>query len=120
MSKLFDIAQSDNWFAGEDKSLRFLIVDEDDAPLDVSSYALRWVLEGLSGTDLLTKETGDGITVGDGNGTGDAVTVAIDAEDTADIYPGVYRHALRRTDDDNEQVLSYGDAHLRDAAAVDA
>lgn len=111
MSKESHVAINDNWFVGEEKQLRFLIVDAAEAPLDVSGYTLEFVL-GQEGTTLFTKSGGD-ITVDNGSGTSDRVTVSVDRDDTVDLPAGVYRHALRRTDGDAEQVLSYGDAYLR-------
>lgn len=117
MSKESHIDISDNWYKGEAKTFRFLVVDSAEAALDVSSYTMVWLVEE-HGTDIL-KKSGAAITVADGNGTNDAVSVAIDAADTVNLAAKVYRHALRRTDSSAEQVLSYGDAHLQSAPISD-
>lgn len=117
MSKESHIKPSDDWFKAEKKTLKFLIVDDAGAAIDVSSYTMTWVIEHR-GADILAK-SGAAITVADGDGTNDAVTVTIDAADTESLEARVYRHALRRTDSGSEQVLSYGEAHLLSAPAAD-
>ena len=122
MSKTSNIELADRWYRGEAKNLAFDIVDANDAALDVSSFALTWVLEtgGGEATDTLKKTTGgSGITVVDGAGTKDRVVVAITAADTLTLAPQVYRHSLWRTDANNEQLLSEGSAMLQAAAEVD-
>jgi len=121
MSKHSPIESDDRWFRGEQKALTFYVVDADDAPLDVSGFAMRWVLQRVgTATDALSKTTGDSeITVADGAGTNDAVTVVIEAADTADLTADVYHHALWRTDAGYEQLLAEGDAVLRAAAEGD-
>ena len=110
MSKESHLSLSDNFFIGEEKLLKFLIVDAADAALDVSSYTFKWVL-GQEGTIIKTIDSG--ITTEDGNGTNDRVVVPIDRDDTVNLPEGVYRHTLWRTDADSEQVLTYGDVYLR-------
>lgn len=105
------ITLDDKWFVGEEKQLKFLIVDADGAALDVSGYTLEWVL-GIEGVAILTVEEAN-ITISNGNGTNDAVTVSVDASDTDTLDAGLYQHSLRRIDDEAEQVLSYGEAHLQ-------
>ena len=121
MSKNSPITLDNRWFKGEDKSLQFDIVDSSDASIDVSGYALRWVLEARSSpTDVLSKLfPGDDISVGDGAGTNDRVTVTIKAADTAALAANTYRYSLWRTDTDSEQLLAEGNAVLQDAAKGD-
>ena len=121
MSKNSPITIDKRWFKDERKSIQFDIVDANDNPIDVSSYALRWVLEARPGsTDVLSKVfPGDDISVGDGAGTNDRVTVTINAADTVGLAAETYHHALWRTDTDNEQLLAEGDAVLSDSARGD-
>lgn len=123
MSKNAPIEQDDRWYTGEEKLIKFDIVDADDAPLDVSGFALRWVLErivpGGLRTDVLSKTSGDGITVENGSGTNDRVVVAIGAADTESIDAEVYHHALWRTDSGNEALLAEGSAMLSESAVGD-
>lgn len=102
---------SDNWFVGEEKQLRFLIVDAAAAALNVSAFTMEFAL-GQEGANIFTK-SGEDITIDNGNGTNDRVTVSIDRNDTVDLPAGLYRHSLRRIDADAEQILSYGDVYLR-------
>lgn len=111
MSKESHIAKSDNFFIGEDKQLKFTIVDAADAAINVSGYALRWAIGVEGETPILIKT--DGFTFEDDAGTNDRIILAIDDVDTDGLSPGRYKHTLWRTDDGLEQVLTYGDAYLR-------
>ena len=121
MSKLSRITESDNWFQGEVKDLRFDIVDSGEVPIDVSSYTLRWVLEEEHDADgdliLKTSAIGSEITVGDGAATNDRVTVSILGADTANLEPRVYRQSLWRVDVGAPQLLAQGSAMLQRAAS---
>lgn len=116
MSVEAPISTTYNLFIGEDRTLRFTVVDANDAAVDISGYALEWVMreKPASATADITKATGSGITITDGpNGL---CEVAITDADTLALLPGTYFHTLRRTDDDSETVLSFGDVILRYAA----
>lgn len=107
------IALSDNFFIGEEKDLKFSIVDAAGVALDVSSYTLKWVM-GVEGQTPLIDISGGKITFEDDAGTNDRVIVEVDRSVTVDLKPGnPYKHALRRTDAGLEQVLSFGDCYLR-------
>lgn len=113
MSKESHIALSDNFFIGEEKDLKFSIVDAAGDPLDVSAYTLKWVM-GVEGQTPLIDINGAKITFENDVGTNDRVVVEVDRSVTVDLKPGSpYKHALRRTDTDLEQVLSFGDCYLR-------
>jgi len=118
MSKQADITQGDNFFRGEHRELWFDIVDAAGAPLNVSSFALKWALESqASATGIIEKTGAPGLTVTNGAGTGDRVKVLIDAADTQPFVQGIYGHALWRKDAGSESVLSYGSAVLQRASA---
>jgi hypothetical protein len=124
MSKDAPITQDNRWYKGEAKLLEFDIVDKNDAPLDVSGYAMAWTLEDLepggAATDIIAKATGGlGITVENGQGTGDRVVITIDRADTIDLDPAIYMHSLERTDVASEALLLDGSAMLQAAAAAD-
>ncbi len=121
MSKNSPIERSDRWYKAEKKQLQYDIVDADDNPVDVSGYAMRWVLETLpSTTDVLSKVyPGADISVSNGDGTNDRVTVTIAAADTSGLPADTYRKALWRTDAGSEQLLAEGDAVLLDSALGD-
>ena len=117
MSKESNIEVADDWFINERKEFDFLIVDDAEAPLDVSGYTIIWVVEGRLPVDIISK-SGGSITVSNGAGTNDKVTVVVDAADTAALAKGWKQHALRRTD--VAQVLSFGRAYLGAQPFVDA
>ena len=107
------IALSDNFFIGEEKDLKFSIVDAAGAALDVSGYALKWVM-GVEGQTPLITITSAKITFENDAGTNDRVVVEVDRSVTVDLKPGnPYKHALWRVDSELEQVLSFGDCYLR-------
>ena len=108
-----DIAKSEHWFAGEDRSLEYLVNDSAGADLDMGAFALTWELKDSLDSDaaLITKTVGSGITVANGTGTNDKATVAVDDVDTEGL-DGSYFHILRRTDAGSESVLSFGKVRI--------
>lgn len=112
MAEQADIAAADNWFLGEDKVLEFTVVDSAGAAVNITGWALEWILRSGAGERaLLTKTVGSGVTIT--GGAGGVCQVAIADTDTDDLAAGRYWHALRRTDAGNEAVLSYGQVVLR-------
>jgi hypothetical protein len=118
--------KDDHIFRGEDKHLRFPVYEEDGVtPKDVSGMALAWVMRGRAANapELIRKTTDDGISVeGAFNidpdlNTQEVVVDILDTE-TEGIAAGNYRHALKRTDEGSETVLSFGDFVLLGAAIV--
>lgn len=110
------IKGSDEWFIGVDKTLRYYAYQSDGTtPQNMTGWALTWELyDKPGGTVQLSKTTGDDVTIGDGNGTGDLASVAVADDDTEGMQAGTYYHVLRRTDAGSEDVLSYGPAALKD------
>ena len=125
MAREQHIGGTEDWFIGEDKTLKFEIYDSTEEQItDVSSYAMAFYLRQHGGPDtrLLTKTTGAStITVtGSHNADPDTNTqrtnVLIEDTDTDNLQPGLYTYALWRTDSGNETVLAYGTAVLKKAA----
>lgn len=120
-----DISRDLQFFIGEDKTIEFEVLQSDGAtPQDVSGWALEWDMRAKvsDAAALLAKTSGSGIAV---MGVYSAVratntqrvAVTIAAEDTDALSSGRHAHALKRTDDGNEAVLSYGDCELQRSAA---
>jgi hypothetical protein len=110
------ILEEHNWFIGETKTFEFTIRDEDKNLANIAGWTLLWALRVDEGeeTPLISKTTGDGITITDGpNGI---CQVKVDATDTVALGEGDFAHALMRTDTDAETILSFGEAALRFAA----
>ena len=116
MSKDSPIKQSDNWFIGEDRTLRFSVADSAGLAQNISGWTLEWVLrERPWGTQaLVTKTTSAGITIT--NAAGGVCEVAVADDDTINLAPGAYFHTLRRTNAGAETVLAFGDAILQQPA----
>ncbi len=128
MSVETNILASDHWYQGEDKVFTWAVVNASGVALDISTYALQWILtDGTATTDSvrLTKATGGtGITAVNVNGTNDGARVQIDDTDTiaaivapategvVQIAAGTYHYELWRTDAGSEGVLAYGTAVL--------
>lgn len=112
MATQADIAAADNWFLGEDKVLSFTVVDVAGAAVNITGWAIEWVLRERQGDRaLIEKAVGSGVTISDG--PGGVCQVAVTDTDTDTLAGGRYWHALRRTDAGNEAVLSYGQVVLR-------
>ena len=112
MAKRTDITASLFWFAGEDKVIRIPIVDESNAALNVSSFALTFELKDAIDTVIasakFSKTTGAGqITFDNSAGTNDRVLIAIADTDTEGLN-GKYQGVLRRTDAGSEDPLWIG------------
>lgn len=125
MARQQHLGASDDWFIGEDKTLAFEIYSSDEATIqDVSGWAISWVLRkmGDSNAVVITKTTGEStVTItGSYNATPatntQRVNVLITDDDTDNLQPGTYEHALKRTTAGNETILSYGMAELKKAA----
>jgi hypothetical protein len=113
------ITKTDELFTGKDKVLAFTVVDSAGVAVNITGWALRWVLElkpfpGRSTGWLVSKTVGSGISITDGAGGVCQVTIddtdtdTFDGSDTPDYY-----HELTRTDAGNEDVLAYGPVVLR-------
>lgn len=116
MSVEAPILTTHNLFIGEDRTLRFTVVDSAGAAVDITGYALEWVMRErpAAATATLTKTTDDDITLTDP--TNGLCEVAVADTDTLSLSPGQYFHTLRRKDDGSETVLSFGDVVLKQAA----
>lgn len=111
------ITIADGFFRGEDKTIRFTIVDDQDpaVAVDVTGWNLEWnlQLEDISTTNVLVKTSPVGINIFDAiNGV---VDVIFAAADLATQTRGDYFHSLRRTDPGSEAVLAEGEFKLRAA-----
>jgi hypothetical protein len=132
MSYESTIEETDHFFTGEDKTLSFEIFSSDGVSMeDVSGWALEWVLRKTvtgkapykaQGAAVVTKTTASGITI---TGTWDSVRatntqrveVSIADTDTESLAGGRYVQSLKRTDADNEAVLSHGTVEVLVPAA---
>lgn len=126
-----NIDKDDNVFIGEDKTLSFTVLDADGVPMDISGWALAFIVRSKdtsTGTPVLTKTTSSGITItGTYNATPASNTqravVSLVDTDTAEndgtviIKPAKYRYSLKRTDSGSETILAFGNFVLREATA---
>jgi len=87
-----NITATDNFILGEDKSLRFLVVDSAGAAQDMTGWALEFIVrpDPDSTTTTISKTTASGIVIDNGNGTSDQATVTIADDDTVSLRPGIY------------------------------
>ncbi|MGH9202203.1 MAG: hypothetical protein ACRD2A_13320 [Vicinamibacterales bacterium] len=115
MSKEANIAKTDNWFVGEDRTFIFTVNNAADSGAEnITGWALEWVLrkDADATAAIITKTVaGGGITIPVGT-DGKANVLVLD-DDTVNLEPGTYYHTLRRTDGGQETVLSFGTATLR-------
>jgi hypothetical protein len=120
MAVEFNITQSDNWFVGEDKTFLVDVVQSDGStPQAMTGWALTHeIMDRAGGTVQLSHTVGDGITIGNGDGTNDRATVTITDAEGETLGAGTYYHRLRRTDAGSEQMLSFGSAVLKENAGT--
>lgn len=106
-----NITEAHNWFTNTKKVIQFQIT----TGADPTAWELVWELRKSHTEDayLIHKETGTGLTI---DGPNKLVSLTIDAADTADLEPGTYAHALKRTDSVQPTMLSRGTAVLQQAA----
>ena len=109
MSTQSNIAASDGFFIGEDKSLVFTIFNSAGSAQDITGWTISWKLSAtLSGNATLTKSAtlttpASGI-----------CTVSVAAGDTSGLTPGTYYYVLRRTNAGSAAELAYGSCELQD------
>lgn len=115
MSIEANVVQSDNFFAGERKVLKYTILDALGVAVNVSTWGLRWDLKySKPGAVLLSKASGGSeITVG--GASNNEVSVTINPVDTASIQAGTYYIVLWRTDGGQDSVLAFGTLVLQAA-----
>jgi hypothetical protein len=121
----FGVDDQRPYFLGENKVLRFEIFGADDVtPIDVATFAMKWAAaRKRTGEVLIEKTTADdeievtGVFDVDPVVNTQRVEVTVDDSDTDDLAAGVYDHALKRMDTDDEGILSWGDLRFRQAAA---
>lgn len=119
MAQEVNITKEHEFFTGTDRVLQFSVVDADDVAVNITGWALQWVLVRAPGAaassgHLVSKTVGSGITIT--NGAGGVCQVAVEDADTDGLEGSdspLYRHELRRTDGGNEDILAYGTVVLR-------
>jgi formylmethanofuran dehydrogenase subunit C len=103
-----NISDSDNWSAGEGKSLVFTIYQSGNVlPQDVTGWALSWTLTTKSGSLQITKTTANGGITLTAPASG-VITVSVPRADTLTLSANTYLHELWRTDTGFESKLSSG------------
>lgn len=119
------IDTDDNWFVGEDRTLRLVVYVEGTTLADIATdpaanredidgWDIDWELrKSQHGTASILAKTA-AITDGE-NGEAEVV---IDSADTATLKPGDYFHTWARTDPGEQSVLAFGEAVLRRSAVV--
>lgn len=114
MSVESNITYAHGWHANEAKTFALTVLDESGAPINLSLIAaLQWRLL-KHGRALLTKATGDGISVS--GASNNIANVAIAVADYGDeIVPGSFRHEL--WDRTNDRLFTYGTALLQPGSA---
>lgn len=110
MAEEADITANHQFFTGAKKTIGFNIATDEDT----ADWTMVWAMR-KSHTEneaLVEIETSDQLV-----GTDSLVILTVKASDTEELEPGVYAHALKRTDTDEEHILTFGTATLMQAAA---
>ena len=103
------IGGSGSLFVGEDKTVRFEVLDTDDVPVNIASWTIAMIVHSKLGDVLLTKSA---TVSGTHNATRSVNTqrASVTLTDTElQIPPGTHLYSCKRTDDGSEAVLAYGD-----------
>jgi hypothetical protein len=98
-----NITSEDEWWAGEDRVLRWAIQTEAGDPQNLTGWNI-----GFSMEDQLQK-----VASIENPPTAGVCSVGTVSAETEVIKPGVYGYTLRRTDEGSEAVLAYGTVRLK-------
>jgi ketosteroid isomerase-like protein len=109
LAKNSPITDKDNWYVGEDKTLRWTVYQDDDITAQaVTGWTAQMKVADAPGDTAFYTETA---TVFDGpNGI---LEVASAAADTSAIAPGKYFYTLSRTNAGSNAVIADGDCVLK-------
>jgi hypothetical protein len=100
-------------FLGEDKTLRFEVLDDSEAPVNVASWDLLWVVRDRPHPENEPVRLQKTVTVSGvfnsvrASNTQRAIVELTDT-DTASLRNKTYAHSLKRVDDGSETVLAFG------------
>lgn len=127
MSVEFNIGAEHKFFVGEDKVLSFTIFGADGVtPADCALWALELPVRKTDHSSsfvvpLKTKANGKLMVTGaynvDPQVNTQRVVAFFESEDTTGVKAGTYRWSLKRTDDGEEAILTYGNFTLLEATA---
>lgn len=110
------IEEEDGWFVGTDKIFKFPIYTDHTLSVRVDinmGFTFRWDVRRDELEDvLITKDA----TIEDDSQGGLAV-ITLTPDDTTVDMAGILAHALKRTDNNQEDIVAYGPAVLLLAAA---
>lgn len=90
-------------YVGNDAALEFALLDAAGDALDITGASFAWgMAPRFTGTATLDKNSGSPSEFDITDAAGGLLTVHIQATDTLEMDPGVYRHELRMTDSTGE------------------
>lgn len=100
-------------FIGEDKTLRFEVIDKSNLPVDLSGFTLVFDVRKKDNSPspaILSKTpTITGVFSPSRSTNTQRVEIALSDDDMNLFKPQGYRHSLKRMDAGNETVLAWGD-----------
>lgn len=109
MAAQVTIGGSGRLFVGEDKALRFEVLDSNGVPVDVAGWTIRFVVKSQTHTVLIDKAASITGTYDANRIVNTQLAVVTLTDDDLSIDEGVHQHSLKRTDSGNETVLVYGE-----------
>lgn len=115
MAERSDITTDHNWFTNTDHVFEFTIYQADGVTAEnIAGWTLTWMLKRAEGdadsAALLTKSGASVVLTDAPNGR---VDVVVADADTLSVPGDTYFHELKRTNDGEESVVSYGSAVLK-------
>jgi hypothetical protein len=108
MAALATIGGDGGIFVGEDKSLRFEVLDNNGIPVDIAGWGIRFLVQSQSHTVLIDKTATITGTYNADRVVNTQLAVVTLTDDDLTIDDGVHQHSLKRTDSGSETVLVYG------------
>lgn len=104
----------DQWFVGEDRTLRFRFVDGDTDGVETWTMLLE-VFAARAPKGALPLYTEEATGVARTITTPAYATVTVSGDKTLEHGPGIFQIVLSRTDPGNRTILAYGPAEIRSA-----
>jgi hypothetical protein len=98
-----NITRNESLFLGEDRVIRFTVLDDANQPVDITGWQIRFYFKEREGGDTIFTHMPD-----IAPGTGGVLDVVLEREDTIEQFPGTYFYLLERIDPGNNNVLAYG------------
>lgn len=105
-------------FVGEDKVLHLEVVDTTSVPVDITGWAIRFLVVSSTASVVIDKvATISGVYSATRSVNTQRAVVTLTDTDLS-VPDGTHRHSWKRTDDGSETMLAYGDCIIERATQL--